>query len=306
MPTINASALEEAMPRLRARFESSRALVQRARARAERTARHAEAMRQLLSTWAQRSGDDTTADRDIWNAAAAEIMRASVQRDRAIGVLAHELRQPLAAALAAHRLLGVQPGAAVAARATGVLDRQLLHLSKLVDRLMDFSGLAVGAVNIDHQNLDLRDTVARAIETIDAPGQPARRVSVACPPEAITISGDGTRLVQVFSNLLQNAVRYSSDGDDILVAAAVDGAWARVTVTDSGAGIAADAQRTIFEPFARASGKGQGLGIGLALARVIVELHGGRIEAASGGAGRGSTFTVTLPLAVAPRGAGGA
>lgn len=110
------------------------------------------------------------------------------------------------------------------------------------------------------------------------------------------VAGDATRLVQVFSNLLQNAVRYTSEPGTIAIAAALTADGACVTVTDSGAGIDPALQPHIFEPFTRGSSDGLGLGIGLALARTIVELHGGSVDVVSDGPGHGSTFTVRLPL----------
>ena len=299
MPAIDPSTLEAAMPRLRAKFESSRALLKRAKERAVLAAQHAQAMRLLLESRAGRRDQGSSPGREIWEAAAGEILRASSDRDRALGMVAHELRQPLAAALAAHRLLALQPTAEVATRAAGVLDRQLLQLSELVDSLLDFSRLSLGAIALERKELDLRDVLARAVEAADAAASGrSRQIAVTMRPAPIAVCGDATRLFQVFSNLLHNAVRYTPPAGTIAVCVETVSGAAQVTVTDSGAGIAADLQPKIFEAFTRGSGDGLGLGIGLAVAQTIVELHGGTIAVASDGPGRGSAFTVTLPLAM--------
>jgi signal transduction histidine kinase len=297
MPVINRSALHAAMPRLRANFEHSRALVVRARERASRTAAHAQAMRMLLESYSERPSHAAVADREIWEAAAETVVRAATERDRALGMLAHELRQPLAAALAAHRLLAMHPATPIAERAAGVLDRQLLHLSKLVDSLLDFSRLTLGTVALEHKEVDLRDVIGRAVEACDAAAMSrAHRIAVSIAPARIPVCGDATRLFQVFSNLLDNAVRYTPAAGAIAIAAEIVAGAVHVAVTDSGAGIAADLQPRIFDPFTRGSRDGLGLGVGLALARTIVELHGGSIDVASDGPGEGSAFTVVLPL----------
>jgi signal transduction histidine kinase len=297
MRAIDYSALADTLPRLRANFEASRALVERVRARASSATRQAEAMRQLLQSRRTLPRHGAPVDRDIWDAAAAEVLRAATERDRALGMLAHELRQPLAAAVAAHRLLSMQPESTVAERASTVLDRQLQHLSDLVERLLDFSRVSLGSLSLDRQDLDLRDILGRAIETAQTAETAHHNLSLALTASPAIVCGDGTRLLQVFSNLLHNAVRYTPKGGTVVLSVTADDEAARVTVRDSGRGIPSELQPQIFEPFLRGARDGKGLGIGLALARSIVEMHGGRIEVFSEGAGRGTTFTVTLPLA---------
>jgi signal transduction histidine kinase len=297
MRTADHSTLADTFPRLRANFESSRALVERVRARASSATRQAEAMRQLLQSRRTLPRHGAAADRDIWDAAAAEVLRAATERDRALGVLAHELRQPLAAAVAAHQLLAMQPESSIAERASTVLDRQLRHLSDLVERLLDFSRVSLGALSLNRHDLDLRDILGRAIETAQTAETAHHTLSLTVPPYPTIVSADSTRLQQVFSNLLHNAVRYTPGGGAVVVSVTADDEVARVTVRDSGRGIPRELQPQIFEPFLRGARDGKGLGIGLALARSIVEMHGGRIEVFSEGAGRGTTFTVTLPLA---------
>jgi signal transduction histidine kinase len=297
MPRIDPVVLIDALPQLRSRFEASLALAQRARERALRAAEHAAAMRQLLERRMELSRRHSN-QRAIWDAAAAEILEASASRDRAVGILAHELRQPLAAALAAHQLLAKNPRPEVAARANAVLDRQLLQLANVVDTLLDFSRLQLKSMQIERRRIDLRTALVRAVESIESlVFERGQLLTVETGSDPLLVMGDEARLIQVFSNLLQNAVRYTPDGGSIEVTATAAGGEAIVTVADSGVGVPPALQATIFEPFTRASPHGAGLGIGLALARAVVELHGGEIALASTIVDGGSTFTVALPLA---------
>jgi signal transduction histidine kinase len=296
-PFVERSELERTLPRLRAKFETSRALVEGARARAANATQHAQAMRQLLESRRTVPPQSVAPERHVWDAAAAEVLRATTERDRALGVLAHELRQPLAAAMAAHRLLALNPGAQMAEHARAVVDRQLGHLSNLVERLLDFSRLSLRSLTLERKEVDLRDVVSRAVESENASNsERTHPVILTMPATPLVVCGDATRLLQVFSNLLHNSIRYTDKAGRITLTAAGDGDAARVTVQDDGAGIPAELQPVIFEPFLRGSRDGEGLGIGLALVRRIVELHEGSVYVVSDGVGRGSAFTVTLPL----------
>ncbi len=243
---------------------------------------------------------------------AEEAMReADRQKDEFLAVLAHELRNPLAtirAALEVLRLRGPDRREA-AGWAREMIGRQLAHLVRLVDDLLDTSRLSLGKIALRREPVDLADVVAQAVEA-SRPliGSRGQALTVEPPREPIRLSADRTRLVQVVSNLLSNAAKYTDPGGRITLAAGREGEEAVVRVRDTGIGIRAEILPRVFDLFEQA-GRSQdralgGLGIGLALVKRLVELHGGVVEAHSDGPGRGSEFIVRLPLApeeVGPR-----
>jgi signal transduction histidine kinase len=222
-----------------------------------------------------------------------------------LATLAHELRNPLAPVRSAVHLLRTGSDAAAAdvaaARAYAVIDRQMNHLTRLIDDLMDVSRIAQDKLELRKSPVLLSDIIAGGVDAsrhaLEAQGH---ELSVTLPPEDLYLDGDTVRLVQVVTNLLTNAGRYTPAGGSVNVAAERDGAEVVVRVTDSGIGIAPDQLPRIFDIFfqaERGNRRGQhGLGIGLALVRRIVGLHGGSVSAHSEGPGQGSTFTVRLPL----------
>jgi two-component system, sensor histidine kinase len=284
--------VRHALPKLLQRCESSRALTMMATERARRAADHARALHSKLLL-----NSENRPAVDAWDAAARAIARAARERDRALGTLSHELRQGLNAALSAEQLLALTTDADVAGRARTVLHRQLLHMSRLVDDLLDFSRLSLDGGSISRRACDVREIVTQALAGIDA-GIAERhlRLSVTQPDEPVIVFGDPTRLQQVVSNLLHNAVRYTPAGGAIAVRVVETAGWVTIDVKDSGEGIDATHIAAIFQPFVRRSDDGPGLGIGLTLAQRFVELHGGTIAAQSDGHGRGSVFSVRLPL----------
>ena len=282
------------MPRLREDCERSRALASRAIERARRITAEALTTRRLLEARMQQPRDAASLDAQIWNAAARELVRLTRERDRELGTLAHELRQPLAAALAAERLLAVG-GPNTAERARGVLTRQLTHLAQLVDNLLDYSRLAMPAAGGAHARVDLREIVGSAVETVEPTAVERSQLLSFAPGEPVSVLGDATRLRQAIVNLVQNAARYTGPHGRIDVVVERRGADAIVKVRDTGEGIPPDRLEHIFEPFVRLSGTGPGLGIGLPLVRRVAELHGGGISASSDGEGHGSVFTFRLP-----------
>lgn len=219
-----------------------------------------------------------------------------------LAVLAHELRNPLAPVRNAVHVLrargAVEPAAA---RTYAVIERQVEHLARLIDDLMDVS-------RISQDKLELRRSHAILSEIIDAAVDGSRYVidahrhqlSIELPQAAVHLDADAVRLVQVFTNLLTNAARYTPQGGKISVSAAIAGGQLRVSVSDTGVGLDAEQVPRIFDMFfqaERGSGRLQhGLGIGLALVKKLVELHAGSVEAHSAGLGQGSTFEVRLPL----------
>jgi PAS domain S-box-containing protein len=239
---------------------------------------------------------------------AEALAEANRHKDEFLAMLAHELRNPLAPVLTGVRVAR-QAGADDRAReqALVMVERQARHLTRVVDDLLDVSRLTRGRVQLRPERLDL----ARLIRTTAEDARPLLEqgglaLAVQTPQTPVWVQGDPTRLAQVFQNLLDNAAKFTSRGGRVEVAAGVDEArqQAVVTVRDSGVGIEPDMLRRIWEIFAqadhsldRASG---GLGLGLALVRGLVELHGGRVEAASAGPGRGAEFTVRLPVVPEP------
>lgn len=227
------------------------------------------------------------------------------RKDEFLALLAHELRNPLAPlrnGLQVMRLAASDANAVAQAR--GMMDRQLSHMVRLIDDLLDISRISRNKMELRRSRVLLADIIHSAVETarplIEA-GQHDFNVSL--PNEAIILDADHTRLAQVFSNLLTNSAKYTERGGCIWLTAARTDSTIAVTIRDTGIGIPSDALPTIFDMFSqvdrsieRSTG---GLGIGLALVKGLVEMHGGHVQARSEGLGRGSTFTVRLPIAEA-------
>jgi PAS domain S-box-containing protein len=230
-----------------------------------------------------------------------ESAEADQQKNEFLAMLGHELRNPLGPMRNALHILKMPAGAAVADRARDVLDRQLQHLVRLVDDLLDVSRIARGKVELRNKVIDLREPVRHACETaqpvIDEHGH---QLKLDLPTEPCWVEGDAVRLSQVVSNLLTNAAKYTDHADVIFLSVSRQGDAATVRVRDSGVGIAAEFLPRIFDLFvqgdrtlARSQG---GLGVGLTVVRRLVELHNGKVSATSAGPGKGSEFTVVLPV----------
>ncbi|MFY8142519.1 MAG: hybrid sensor histidine kinase/response regulator [Caulobacter sp.] len=241
------------------------------------------------------------AQRDELEAAAQALRRADRHKDSFLAVLAHELRNPVAALSGGLHLLNKDIPPERAQDIRGRMERMLDHLSHLVDDLLDVSRVSQGKISLKKQRIELGDVLQSAIEasqhTIDA----ARHQFVVETPQVpVWLEADHTRLAQIVANLLNNAAKYTPPGGVITLAAAVDGRTVTIKVSDTGIGIPEEMQSKIFEIFAQVEdhlGKSQGgLGIGLALVRQLVALHGGAITVDSDGEGQGSTFTVRLPI----------
>jgi PAS domain S-box-containing protein len=236
-------------------------------------------------------------------AARAEAEAANRTKDEFLAMLGHELRNPLGAiSSAAHVLSRTAAGTSATARASDIIGRQVQHLARIVDDLLDVSRVVAGKVVLRLQPVDLAD-IARRVATLHGGPSGARHViSVHTTPT--WISADPTRLEQVLTNLLANAVKYTAPGGEITVTVRRDADHAILSVRDTGAGIRSELLPRVFDLFVqgdrsleRSAG---GLGIGLTLVRQLVQLHGGTVEASSPGVGRGSTFTVRLPVLAAP------
>jgi signal transduction histidine kinase/CheY-like chemotaxis protein len=230
--------------------------------------------------------------------------RAIRDRDQFLAMLGHELRNPLMAILFANELIGAADDEATLRVQQQVVERQGRRLARLVDDLLDVSRVTGGKVQLQLAPLDLHEVVLRSAESV-AHMAVAAGVAVAVhgTAGACRVEGDPVRLEQVFTNLLANGVKFTPAGGRVDARVAAEGPEAVVRVADTGVGLRPEAIPRIFELFAqvhssldRARG---GLGLGLTLARSLVALHGGSIGARSDGPGRGSEFTVRLPLAAA-------
>ncbi|HEU4535431.1 MAG TPA: ATP-binding protein, partial [Polyangiaceae bacterium] len=228
---------------------------------------------------------------------------ANRAKDEFLAMLGHELRNPLApivTALHLMRLRGDQP----APRERAVIERQVAHLTRLVDDLLDVSRIARGKVELKREPVDVAETVARAVEQASPLLEQRAHALSLDVPAGIVVRGDAERLTQVVANLLTNAGKYTPPGGRIAVTLAAEGDEAVLRVRDSGVGMAPEVLARAFELFAqgrqsldRAQG---GLGLGLAIVKSLVERHGGSVVARSEGEGAGSELVVRLPRADAP------
>jgi PAS domain S-box-containing protein len=230
-----------------------------------------------------------------------ELKQADRRKTEFLAVLAHELRNPLAPIRAGLEILRMTPRKEDKdVRMLELIDRQTRQMIRLVDDLLDLSRISQGKVHIERKAAKLQDILDDAIEVstpvLNASGAP---LSVKMPQEPVWIDADAVRLSQVFSNLLNNAAKYTGTDGEIFLVAEVQERDLRVSVCDTGTGIRPDMLNKIFEAFTQAdstmSRSQGGLGIGLALVRTLVQLHGGTVAARSEGEGKGSEFVVSLP-----------
>ncbi|MCP3727732.1 ATP-binding protein [Paraburkholderia sp. CNPSo 3272] len=228
----------------------------------------------------------------------ADLEQASRVKDEFLAMLGHELRNPLAPIVTALQLMRLH-GETASSREQSILERQVEHLVRLVDDLLDVSRITRGDVELKKEAVNLREVITKAVEMASPLfEQRGHRLEVDTG-SGITCEADPVRLAQVISNLLTNAARYTDAPGEISVRATCVGQRVQIRVRDNGMGIGRDSLAQIFLPFYRgkeADGRGAGgLGLGLALAKNLVELHGGSVRATSDGPGRGSEFTVELP-----------
>ena len=233
------------------------------------------------------------------HAARDEAESANRAKDEFLAMLGHELRNPLGAisnALYVLELVGAQTAPAVQARQ--VIGRGLEQLTRMVDDLLDVARVTRGKVVLDRRPVNLADTVTQSLSALSASGRTARH-QITVDVEPAWVDADPVRVQQIVTNLIVNAIKYTPADGTIHVTVGAPDDSAVVKVADSGIGISAAMLPRVFEPFAQGDRTLErspgGLGIGLTLARRLVEAHGGTIEAESGGAGRGSVFTVRLP-----------
>jgi PAS domain S-box-containing protein len=234
---------------------------------------------------------------------AREALReADSRKDEFLATLSHELRNPLAplrSSLEIVKRLASLP--ATASAALEIMDRQMSHLVRLVDDLLEVSRITRGQVELRREHVRLDAAIRSAIETSEPVIRAGNhRLIVSFPNEPLLLDADPVRLAQIFGNLLNNAAKYSDKGGQIEIAVRRDGEDALVTIRDSGDGIAPEQLPKLFDIFTRGERSARrnqsGLGIGLALVRRLTEMHDGRVEASSEGLGKGSSFSVRLPL----------
>ncbi len=235
---------------------------------------------------------------------AAQLQHADKRKDEFLATLAHELRNPLSPILSGVQLLSMmadekEPEESREMRE--MIERQVHHMVRLVDDLLEVSRITSGKIQIESSRIRLVDVVKQAVET-SRPNVEANRheIAIHSPDEVYFVEGDMTRLTQVFSNLINNAARYTPEGGQIDVLIQRKGDNASVTVKDNGIGIPKEMLEKVFELFIQLNRHRKqsvsGLGIGLALVKRIVELHNGSVSVTSEGEGLGSEFSVTLPL----------
>jgi two-component system CheB/CheR fusion protein len=232
------------------------------------------------------------------------LREADHRKDEFLATLAHELRNPLAPVRNAMQVIRLKGPASLELQwAREVIERQVQQMTRLIDDLMDVSRITRNKIELRKEIVELGAILQSAVETsrplIDAS---AHTITVSLPPQPIYLNADATRMAQVFSNLLNNAAKYSEDSGRIELSAECDRDEAVVSVRDHGIGIPREMLPHIFDLFTQADRSLErahgGLGIGLTLVKRLVEMHGGTVTAQSGGAGQGSTFMVRLPIAV--------
>ncbi len=238
-----------------------------------------------------------------------ELEEADRHKDHFLAAFAHEFRSPLAVLTnLAHLLRSPQADAAVRQRAVDALGRQTAHMARLVEDLLDVSLVRKGSVTLRCEPVDLWAVLSNAVELCQ-PVLDARRhqLEVAQFSEPLWVSGDPPRLVQVVSNLLTNAAKYTPEGGNIWLSAAREDDAAAIRVRDNGVGIPREMLSRVFDLFVQveseSGSRAGGLGIGLTLVRRLVELHGGTVNVTSGGPGQGSEFVVRLTSASHPEAA---
>jgi signal transduction histidine kinase/ActR/RegA family two-component response regulator len=256
---------------------------------------------------AQKSAQERDALLQSERAARVQAERLSHTKDEFLAMLAHELRNPLAPISSSASLLSMQFKDEPRIRQTStIISRQVRHMSRLIDDLLDVSRVTRGLVKLKLGVVDFRDIVSGALDQarplVDEKGHD---VQLVLPPGPVYVRGDQTRLVQSVTNILNNAAKYTQKGGRITLALDVDSERMRLTVSDNGSGMPAELLPNVFDLFtqgARTLARSQGgLGLGLTLVKRLVELHEGEVSAHSEGVGMGSSFTLTLPRIEATR-----
>ena len=252
-----------------------------------------------------RQRQQIAAQRDELQLHADALKEADRRKNEFLATLAHELRTPLAPLRNGLDLLQRNPNGEKAGEIRGMMDRQLVHLVRLIDDLLDISRVSQGKIELKKQPVRIDEIVRSATEAsrplIESSGH---RLAIEMAESSLWVEGDEIRLSQAVSNLLNNAAKYTPSGGRITLSVRADGQSIAISVIDTGVGIRDDMQTKVFQLFTQIDDHLQrsqgGLGIGLALVRQLVEMHGGAVNAYSAGPGTGSRFTIRLPLTTAP------
>ena len=229
-----------------------------------------------------------------------DLEKQDQHKNEFLATLAHELRNPLSPISSGVTLLESSDDRAIRSRVVGIIKRQVNYMKKLIDDLMDVSRITQGKIELDMRSISLQEVIANAIEIVDEPLQEkSHTLDLNLPKEKVLVNGDSARLSQIFSNILNNAIKYTEYGGKLSVTLKQDGERAAVIVKDNGLGIPKERIKDIFSMFTQVEAhstytKG-GLGIGLTLVERLVKLHQGEIQARSDGPGQGSEFEVLLP-----------
>jgi signal transduction histidine kinase len=263
----------------------------RARLRQYQTRDQLEALRQAEEALRTRERQLYTADR---------------RKDEFLAMLAHELRNPMAPIRNASELLArMIPADPEMQAPVGIVKRQITHLSRLVDDLLDVSRITQGRIELQRRPIELAEVITQAMESVEPLMRERRhRVFVSTSYEPLYVNGDGARLVQCLSNILTNSAKYTDSGGEIRIEERAESGWAVVSITDNGVGIPPELLPQIFDLFVQSDRSLDrslgGLGIGLSVVQRLVEMHGGFVSASSPGPGGGAKFEVRLPLVAAP------
>jgi signal transduction histidine kinase len=258
---------------------------------------------QLTLSAARREAELQTQQMDRLRGEAESASRA---KDEFLAMLSHELRNPLSPILTALQLMRLREGADAVERERVIIERQVRHLTRLVDDLLDVSRVAQGKIELRRHPLELAEVVAKGVELASPLFEERHHeLTLTVPPTGLLVDADEQRLTQVVANLLTNAAKYTDARGRIDVVARAEGEEVVLSVRDNGIGMPAALVPDVFDLFVqgpRALDRSHGgLGLGLAIVRSLVTLHGGSVAAASDGPGRGSRFTVRLPLSKAAR-----
>ena len=245
--------------------------------------------------------------RDLLEAQTRALQLADKRKNEFIGILVHELRNPLAALNGGLKILSRKPDAGKVEQIHGLMHQQMDHIIRLVDDLLDVSRITQGKINLVKSDFDIRDAIHSALDmTRQAIEERKHAVTIRVPDQSCMISADKVRLTQCVSNLVNNAAKYTPMGGQIEVALELLPRTYRISVTDNGLGLSAEAAGALFRMFEQVEEHRDyahgGLGIGLALVKQLMELHGGDVSVWSDGPGLGSVFTLDLPIqaAIAP------